>query len=300
MDGANLGPVATATFTIGGGMSIDWLAKPQGNYSSRWVTATFTAPGASSFQCRLNGLPATWGTCSGTSGQQGMWQSAELADGSYTLEVRAVDGADLGPVATATFTIGGGMSIDWLAKPQGNYSSRWVTATFTAPGALSFQCRLNEVPAGWGTCSGTSGQQGMWQSAELADGSYTLEVRAVDGANVGPVASATFTVGNGLAPQWIAKPEGTISAGWVTATFTAPGASSFQCRLNGLPGDLGDVFGDVGSAGDVAVDGLADGSYTLEVHRGGRRQRRSGGDRPVRRGHVDRVVTRRVGGVGSG
>ena len=130
-------------------------------------------------------------------------------DGSYTLEVRAVDGANVGPVAYGLVHVGGGMAIDWLSKPQGNYSSRWVTATFTAPGASSFQCRLNGLPATWGTCSGTSGQQGMWQSAELADGSYTLEVRAVDGANAGPVATGRRSPwGTGWRPQWIVEAGG--------------------------------------------------------------------------------------------
>ena len=65
-----------------------------------------------------------------------MWESAQLVDGTYTLEVRAVDAGGAGPVATANFTVAADLDIDWISKPEGTTSSRYVTATFTAPSML--------------------------------------------------------------------------------------------------------------------------------------------------------------------
>ena len=87
-------------------------------------------------------VPAlAYASCTGSS--QGYHQVTGLADGAWTVEVRAVDGTGPGTSSTRDWAVTSDPVVQWISEPQGNYSSRWVTATFTAPGASSFQCRLN-------------------------------------------------------------------------------------------------------------------------------------------------------------
>ena len=267
----DFGAAASRDWTVTSDPIVQWIVEPSGSYSTRFVTATFSAPGATSFQCRIVGDPADFTSCG--SGQQGFWTSPQLADGDYQLQVKAADAGGFGPVATATFTVAAGSPIVWVSKPSGTYGTRFVTATFRSAAATEFQCRVYRTDPqpdplpDLGSCG--SGRQGFWASTELADGAYELQVQSSDAAGSGPVASASFTVAAGGPAVWVSRPSGTYDTPTVTATFRSAAATGFQCRVyrtDPQPDPLPDL-GSCGSGrqGFWTSSPLANGDYRLEV-----------------------------------
>ena len=263
---------APRSWTVTSDPVVQWVVEPSGTYTSRYVTATFTAAGASSFQCSLNG--ATFQTCG--SGQQGTWVSAQLADGNYTLRVRAQDAGGPGPIAVASFTVAADRAVEWIAKPEGTLSSRYLTATFRAPEATGFDCRVYRTDPAPTTLptfvSCGSGQQGTWVSAQLADGAWRLEVRPEDGTGTrdDAVAAAEFEVAAGTPASWISRPTGVYdNTRYVTATFRASATTGFDCRVyrtDPLPASLPSFSGcGSGQQGTWTSAELANGAYRLEV-----------------------------------
>ncbi|MFV0317646.1 MAG: hypothetical protein ACK5O2_11890, partial [Microthrixaceae bacterium] len=205
---------------------------PQGAIGADYAAFSFYEPDADSYECRVfttgtaEGSRPAWVGC----GSNGSYMATGQPDGARTFEVRALDGGTPGPSTEHDWEVTSEAVVQWITEPAGTYTSRYVTATFTAAGATSFQCRLNGQPANFGSCSGSLGQQGMWSSGALADGDYALEVRA---GGTGPVATATFTVDGDLGIEWVYEPQGTMAGRYVTAAFTAGVATGFECRLDG-------------------------------------------------------------------
>jgi Ca2+-binding RTX toxin-like protein len=242
---------------------------PQGAVGSQYAAFSFFATSADSYQCRvfptgtLEGSRPAFATCTG--GTHGTHVVSDLADGAWTFEVRGVDDGTPGARSTRDWVVTSDPVVAWIGEPIGAYDTRYVTATFTAPGATSFQCRLDG-----GAFSGCgTGQQGTWVSPELANGGHTLEVRANDGGGFGPVATAAFTVAATLPISWEYRPHGSYASGFVTATFSAEGATGFDCRVyrtDPLPATL-PSFSSCGSGqqGTWVSPELADGAWRLEV-----------------------------------
>ena len=206
---------------------------PESAVGSPAAAFTFFAEDADTYECRVfesglaEGDRPEFGACTG--GASGHHQVSGLADGAQTFQVRAVDDGGPGEVATHEWEVGSQGVVQWVDRPTGTIAADRVAATFTADGATSFQCRLITPMAADPTWSGCGiGQQGTWVSPQLPNGAYTLQVRA--GAT-GTVAATDFTVASLLTVAWVDRPTGTIAADRVAATFSALGATSFQCRL---------------------------------------------------------------------
>ena len=267
-DGGGFGPVASAAFVVDAQLPVTWVRRPSGSYDTRFVAATFRAPSATSFDCRVyrtDPVPATlpdFAPCG--NGRQGTWTSEQLADGAYRLEVRSADERGPASVASTDFDVGATLATSWVTAPSGTYITQFVTATFRAPAATAFDCRVyrtDPVPAtlpDFAPCG--NGLQGTWTSPRLVDGAYRLDVRAVDGAGTGAVASADFAVERPLVTEWIAQPSGTIDGVGVSATFSSAGATGFECRIDADP------WASCGSGFQGTYVGApADGSHTLSV-----------------------------------
>ena len=231
---------------------------PEATIGSNRAAFTFHTAGADSYQCRVftagtaEGSRPAYSNCTGAT--QGYHQADGLADGDWTFEVRAVDAGEQGPSTAFDWSVSSGAVVQWISEPDGSYNGRYVTATFSAAGATSFQCRVyrtDPVPATLPSFSGCgSGLQGYWVSSQLADGAYRLEVRANSAAGLGPIASATFSVGDVLTVSWVSRPEGAYTSRYLAATFLASGATSYQCRVyrtDPVPATLGTAarFGDI-------------------------------------------------------
>ncbi len=179
---------------------------------------TFTATKAgSTFECKLDGPGAATGTYVSCTSPRVV---GPLADGAYTLSVRATDG--LGNLdataATRAFTVDTTAPDTTITGgPTGSITTTNPSFTFTATEAGStFQCKL-DTPGGAGTYATCTSPQ-AYTTTTL--GAYTFSVRATDGVGNQDATPATraFTVEAVATPTPTATPTATPT---VTATPTA-------------------------------------------------------------------------------
>lgn len=221
---------------------------PTGTVATDSVSFTFTSSLDGGFQCRLDG--GSWTACSPPQGY------STLADGPHTFEVRALN-RPLNPdptPAVADFTVRTHFPPETaiVSGPSGTIATDAASFGFEADQEGTFECRLDD--GAWAACTSPQGYEG------LAEGSHGFEVRATDAVgNTDPTpATASFTVDT-VAPETAitAAPSGTIPTGTAAFDFEAPGAVSFQCRLDG--GGWG------GCESPRTYHGLGQGSHGFEV-----------------------------------
>jgi hypothetical protein len=222
--------------------------------------------GLAAFQCRLDSSEAAaWEACTSPKSYGG------LGDGPHELEVRAIDVAGNVDPTPASFE----WSIDTTAPatqidshPKALEGSAAASFSFsgsdgTGSGVASFQCRLDSTQvADWGACSSPK------VYGALADGSHSVEVRAIDQAgNVdSSPASFTWAVDTGAPQTQIDSGPPTLS-GSAAAKFafsgtdvSGSGVSSYQCRL-----DSTQTADWAACASPREYAGLTDGSHKLVV-----------------------------------
>jgi hypothetical protein len=154
-------------------------------------------PAGAEFECSLDHV--AFASCTHPDDEP-LFLPGPFADGSHSFEVRAVNTAGPGPATGYTWIVDTEAPTVTIQSSPANGSSG-AAASFTYQASQlgsSYECSL--VPAGrpeaFASCSG-AGQT----YAELADGTYTFEVRATDKAgNQGAPAAYTWQVSNPLAP----------------------------------------------------------------------------------------------------
>lgn len=197
----------------------------------------------SSFRCQLDGQPVGGQIC-GTSSSSGSKTYFDLADGTHTFTVWAIDNAGNADPGPAEFSFEVESSIGDLTPPDTailsapSNPSRSSSASFayssSEPGSR-FECALNG--AGFAPCPAGGTSYG-----DLANGQYSFAVRAVDTAgNVDSVpASYSWTVAaSAPTTRFTSAPAGAVraprgrKAAPVEFGFVAsePG-STFRCRLD--------------------------------------------------------------------
>ena len=138
-------------------------------------------------------------------------------------------------------------------------------ATFTFSAAADatfrrFECRIGGVHE-WQTCN--SGY-----APNLATGTYTLQVRAVDwSSNQSGQSNWSWTVDK-IAPETslaTSGPSGTVASSSATFAFNSNEPGSFVCSLNGVAASCGSP---------KQYTGLSPGDYTFTVRALGRRRQR--------------------------
>ncbi len=234
-------------------------------------TSTATDEDHERFECRITPVDETPGAFT-TCDDEGQTYE-DLADGTYTFEVRAVDineSVDSTP-ASATFTVdttGAETEIDSAPAALSNDSSPSFTYSSSSRDAESFECTLNrpdsiDLPA-WEACDadGTG-------FTDLDDGDWTFDVRAIDDlGNADPTpASYDFVVdteatdvsietapdmlGNNATPSftYLAEPAGDVD--------------SFECFL--VPADAASTTPSPCDAEGFTSEELEDGDYTFGV-----------------------------------
>jgi hypothetical protein len=229
--------------------------------SSNSTNAEFTyeAPTATSYECRLDG--AAFASCP----EGGPQEYTSLAEGSHTFQVRGVNASGPDPTpASYTWTV------DTVA-PTASITSHPLdpspgkTAAFhysSNEAGSKFECRLSPLEVNFSTCNTQPKTY-----ANLADGAYEFEVRAIDAAGNTQSMATTFgwTVDNSLADT--TPPETSIAtkpsdpSGSSTAAFTytssEPG-STFQCKLDTA------AFAACPSTG-ISYASLGEGQHTFQV-----------------------------------
>ncbi|WP_408890221.1 Ig-like domain-containing protein [Myxococcus faecalis] len=203
-----------------------------------------------SYECRLDGA-VMFTACSASQ------SFPALAQGSHTLEVRAVDAAGNVDPTPAVYT----WTIDTTAPdttlsggPTGTTSDTGATFTLTSTESpQTFQCSLDGAP--FTACTSPT------SLSNLADGSHTFAVRAVDAAgNVDLTpATRTWTVDT-LAPDTTIvsgppSPSASADAGFTFSATETP--VTLECSLDG------GTFATC--AASQSFPGLSDGAHTLAV-----------------------------------
>ncbi|GAA1941339.1 hypothetical protein GCM10009797_38130 [Nocardioides hwasunensis] len=244
-------------------------AKPAARSTSSSASFAYTSTAASGehlrFECRLTsgtGPQPAFATC-----PDGEKSYADLAEGTYTFEVRSVDvfySTDSTP-ASHTFTVDRtGPTTAITQKPasrtnDATASFAWSTA---ATDLASYECALTtagDVPE-WTTCVSPASFE------SLADGDRTFRVRASDDlGNVGAVTSYDFTVDTVKTGATITSgPEGRIRATTARLEYSfdpSDDVAAAQCRLfSGEPTSFTGCGADAYDATD-----LVDGDWTFEV-----------------------------------
>ena len=243
-------------------------ATPDAVSSSR--TALFSLasnePG-STFECRLN--TGEWEDCSQAVGSStSSREYTDLADGEHVFSARASDtpgNVDPTPVSHAFVVDTDPPDTEITSGPPSTSNDATPEFAFDADEAdATFECRLDA-----GASNGTWSACASGALAPLADGSYVLNVRAVDrAAHVDATPATRSFVIDTVAP------ETTIDASPTTATnnpspelaFSSPENSAlFECRLiraSVEPGAWAPCIA------PYVPGPLADGEYAFEVRAG--------------------------------
>ena len=236
---------------------IDDRPPPSSNSTS--AEFTYEAPTATSYECRLDA--EAFASCPAGGPQT----YTDLADGSHTFQVRGVNASGPDPTpASYTWTV------DTVA-PTASITSHPLdpspgkTAAFrysSNEGGSKFECRLTPLEASFGACNTQPKTY-----ANLADGAYEFEVRAIDAAGNEQSTATAFdwTVDNSLADTTppdtsiATKPSDPSDSSTAAFTYTSsePG-STFQCKLDAA------AFAACPSAG-VTYSGFGDGQHTFQV-----------------------------------
>ncbi|MBK5306542.1 MAG: Ig-like domain repeat protein [Frankiaceae bacterium] len=217
----------------------------------------------SASECRLTGP-----------GQLGTWFACTLplttpvsTDGDYTLEVRATDAAgNVSGPGRGTYqldTTAPGAPV--VNQPTGPGRSRSPQISFATEPGTTGSCKLSRgstVLSDSAPCSSPA----SLDLTGLADGAYTLSVRAVDLAgNIGPAGTATYVLDT-TAPV---APTYTLVAGSPSSdvapvfAFTGEQGSTFGCRLTTPSGAVRDLT--CASPLTIDLSGSPNGAYTLAV-----------------------------------
>lgn len=217
-----------------------------------------TPPASLTFECRLDS--GAWTSCASP-------QNYNLAQGSHLFEVRAVDGEARTDPTPASYT----WMIDiappetaLLTRPTPISASNNAFFTFsggdnvTPSASLVFECSLDN--AAFAPCGGAQKNY-----SNLAEGSHTFQVRAVDQAGNVESSPDMFTwVVDTIAPTTLLISHPPLATRQLTATFTfsgddtgGTGITTFQCSLDGAPFSA--------CTSPLNLTGLAEGPHTFQV-----------------------------------
>ncbi len=273
------GPVASTTFTVQRPLAVEWIARPQGNIDGTAASATFTAPGATGFKCKVDN--GTYTSCG--SGIQGTWAGTP-GTGAHTLYVKAVDGTVEGPESSTPFTIapstGASLDVSVTSGPAAGSTivSSWAALSWSAPGAACYRVELDgsaESLADRSCYAPNSPSNALYSSwTNLTDGTHTLRVQAQStGGAPGPVLEHTFTVETDpiltVTPASGPAAGSTIATSWAALSWSAPGADCYRVELDGTTESLADRPCYRPNSPSYSLYGswtnLTDGTHTLRV-----------------------------------
>jgi hypothetical protein len=179
-----------------------------------------------------------------------------LPAGQHTFRVRSFDSfanVDKTPASFAWTVVDTKKPETTLtAAPTGTQATATATVSFSASEAATFECALDT--AAFAACASPATFSG------LADGSHTVQIRAIDTAgNVDDTpATATWKVDTTAPDTTIsAGPTGSTTSTSASFSFTATEAGTFECALDG------GAF--AACTTPKAYSGVAVGSHTFQV-----------------------------------
>lgn len=250
------------------------------NRSPSW---TFTLPAGTTGVCRV--VQGTRVVFDGPCSAPFRLDLSGAVDGSYTLTVRALDAAgNLSAAATSTYVLDTEPTAEpvFTQVPGATGSTLDPQWRFSLARGATAQCRLlhdGRPLDDWTTCTTPF----TAQLTGRPDGTYVLQVRAVDAAgNTSSPVSDAYLLDRTAAPvpTFTATPPATGFDRTVTWSFSAPDGTTLECRVL-RPDGSATAWGACGpvsfalrlatgallAGGTYALDlsGRADGLYTVEV-----------------------------------
>jgi large repetitive protein len=224
------------------------------------VAFAFHASEEAARECKLSGPGITapqFGECDPQGPPDltaGTLTRSGLADGTYTLAVRAIDvSGHVSSEVSRTWTVDTtGPTVAITGGPRGTVASSSATLIFTSGGsAETVECALDAEP--FAPCSSPKPYD------HLGDGPHTFTVRARDEAGNESTDSRSWTIDTTPAQTFIdGPPPATTTSTEATVSFSADeGGSSFQCSLDGA------VFAACSSPAHLS--GLAFGDHSFRV-----------------------------------
>jgi hypothetical protein len=212
---------------------------------------TYTATGATSYQCKLDSFPRF------TACPEGGQDYSELSDGQHTFQVRALNasGPDKTPAKYVWTVDTTAPQATILSHPRPQSVGREASFTFSSsePGS-TFMCGLDSAPA-------SSCESGVTLHS-LSTGPHTFHVAAVDlaGNIQAPAASFSWTVESNPPVTTIdTKPDNPTSSSTAAFTYHASRPDTFfECSLDGSS------YASCPTEG-ATYAGLASGSHTFSV-----------------------------------
>jgi hypothetical protein len=203
-----------------------FLTGPAGATNDPAPSVTFSANGATHYDCSVDGAPPV--PCNSPYVVPGV-----TTEGAHSLTVRAFDAVgNVGQPATAVWVLDTTPPATPLIVTGPAALTNQTSATFevSTDGASALQCRLDDGT--WTACTSPV------QLVGLGPVQHTLQVRARDAAgNISGVAGATWLVDT-TAPfpaQFTGGPLGASNERQPVFTFvgTDPSTDSFECALDG-------------------------------------------------------------------
>lgn len=222
IDAATNASQITANFTVD-------TIPPVVNITTTFPTPTnnvrppisFTATGATSVQCQIDG--GAFATCTSA-----FTPGFDLAQGAHTITVRGTDLAGNQGTDSVTFTVDSiAPTVAFASTPANPSNDPAPIFTFNTSGSPStIECRL--APAAFAPCSSP------YTPGTLVDGSYTVQVRVTDSASNASTITYAWIIDT-VAPTvtLVSVPPTFTNDPTATVTFTVTGSpSTTQCRID--------------------------------------------------------------------
>jgi hypothetical protein len=241
---------AFAVDTVAPAVSI--TSGPSGAVNDIHPLFTFASEPGATFECSLSQAAASWAPCTSPAA----FSTAD--DGAYRFSVRATDQAgNTGPAAERTFVLDtAGPAVTITRTPAAQTADATPDIAFSSEPGATFECSLTTGAPIYGPCASPHA------FAAVADGTYTVRVRATDAAgNTGAAATGTFTVDTIAPVAAITRaPSNPTNDHTPEFAFSADDqTASFECSLTAGP----PVFTPCSSP--VTSPAQADGTYTFAV-----------------------------------
>ncbi|MFP5220493.1 MAG: Ig-like domain repeat protein [Actinomycetes bacterium] len=236
-----------------------------GTSNSRTPTWEFSSDAGATLLCRLTGPQGVLmdGVCSSPLTQN----LSSRPDGLYVLEVRARDAVgNVSDPATSTYVLDtvAPTTPTVVSAPPSPSADRTPTWELSGDADATLLCRLT-APDGSLVHDGACATTFPPELTGLADGTYTLEVRAVDTAgNVSAAVTSTYVLDTTapVAPV-VTAPAGPSSERSWTVSWTGEPGTTATCRLR-LGTTLVETVSGCLSGHTFTLSG-ADGTYTVLV-----------------------------------
>jgi hypothetical protein len=230
VNGTNTGTAVSATAVVVDRTAPTVTASPAGGTFAAAPTVALASEAGASIFFTLDGTTPTTASTRYTA-------PIAIATAGATLRYIAVDTAgNQSPTASQTYTVTPpAIPVSITAQPTTPTNSATLSYQFAlgtgAPAGSTMQCMLSPAETAFTACA--SPKVYGTTTAPIAAGTYTLQVRGVNGSNTGNAVSAAAVVVDRTAPSVTASPIGGTFTTAPTVTLSSEAGASIFFTLNG-------------------------------------------------------------------